>query len=39
MKKMPYYMMLIASSIQVELTPEERNAINQFLRGDINPED
>jgi len=35
MKNMPYYLMLAASSMKVELTPEERNIMNEFLRGNI----
>lgn len=33
MDNIHFYMMLTASSIQMELTPEERKNLNQFLRG------
>lgn len=35
MENIHYYLMLTASSIQMELTPEERANLNQFLRGNI----
>lgn len=38
MKNMHYYLMLAASSMRVELTPEERKTLNQFLRGNIKAE-
>ncbi len=35
MKHIPYYMMLVASSLKMELTPEERKNLNKFLRGNL----
>ena len=36
MDNIHYFLMLTASSMQMELTPEERKNLNQFLRGTAN---
>lgn len=32
-KNTPYYIMMAASALRQDLTPVERDMINQFLRG------
>ena len=33
MKNLHYYLLLATASLRTELTPEERNLLNRFLRG------
>ncbi len=33
MKNIHFYLMLAASCLRMELTPEEQKILNQFLRG------